>query len=54
MVTGKCFISGHWFKALRKPTTNEIIGTRIFYVNCCYFGGNIPSWIYTQFIPKAV
>lgn len=51
---GKTTISAHWFRPLYLEGTNELIGTKIFYVNQADPGGSIPNWIKTTFAPKAV
>lgn len=48
-----CGISGHWFRPLMNER-NEVIGTKVFYLNESDFGGHVPQWIARSFAPKAV
>lgn len=42
VVVGKAFMSAYWMKPIRREGSQEIIGTSVFYVNCCNFGGSVP------------
>ena len=46
-------VSGHMYIPI-KDVNNKTIGTHIYYVTESNFGGKLPEWIATSFIPKAI
>lgn len=46
-------ISSHMFIPI-KDSNNQMIGTHIYYLTESNFGGKLPEWIASSFIPKAI
>jgi hypothetical protein len=41
-VVSKSYISGYWFRPWFEEDTTQVIGTKIYYLNSCDVGSNIP------------
>jgi hypothetical protein len=47
-------ISGHTFCPIKDSQNDATIGTQIYYLTQSDFGGKLPQWLATSFVPKAI
>lgn len=55
-VYGVVTLIAHWYRPIYRDNDpkNEIIGTKIFYLNISDPGGSIPTWLKAKIAPKVV